>query len=75
MSDKVERVRQLLARKMKKMKRLNAVFEKLDLDQNGMLSKKEFGVLVADRSQLWDAPYRKLDWVDVASILREARAL
>lgn len=38
-------------------------------------ARRKFGVLMADSSQLWDAPYRKLDWVDVAQILREARGL
>ena len=38
-------------------------------------AKRKFGVMVADNRQLWDAPYRKLDWVDMKQILREARAL
>ena len=38
-------------------------------------AKRKFGVMVADSRQLWDAPYRKLDWVDMKQILREARAL
>ena len=36
---------------------------------------RKFGVLVADGSDLWDAPFRRgIDWVDVPSILTEARA-
>ena len=33
---------------------------------------RKFGVMVADRSGLWDAPFRQVDWVDVREILREA---
>ena len=38
-------------------------------------AQRLFGVLMADGAGLWDAPFRKVDWVDVRALLREARAV
>lgn len=35
-------------------------------------AKRLFGIMVADGSQLWDAPWRHLDWVDVPKLLAAA---
>ena len=42
----VEKVRLMIQGKVKTMKKLNRLFAKLDVDHNGMMSKKEFVALV-----------------------------